>query len=64
MAMLEIKDLAGGYGSVQILNGASLKVDRGAIVAPLVGNGTGKSTLLQAVSGLKDEEVRAYMRSA
>ena len=65
MAMLDIKDLIGGYGSVQILNGASLKVDAGAIVARrLAGNGTGKSTLLKAVSGLKDEEVRGDMRSA
>jgi branched-chain amino acid transport system ATP-binding protein len=50
--MLEIRDLVGGYGSVQILNGASLKVDRGQIVALLGGNGTGKSTLLKATSGL------------
>jgi branched-chain amino acid transport system ATP-binding protein len=50
--MLEIKDLVGGYGSVQILNGASLKVDRGQIAALLGGNGTGKSTLLKAASGL------------
>ena len=50
--MLQIKDLVGGYGSVQILNGATLKVDRGQIVALLGGNGTGKSTLLKAASGL------------
>jgi len=50
--MLQIKDLVGGYGSVQILNGASLKVERGQIVALLGGNGTGKSTLLKATSGL------------
>ena len=50
--MLVIKDLVGGYGSVQILNGASLKVARGQIVALLGGNGTGKSTLLKATSGL------------
>ncbi len=50
--MLEINDLVGGYGSVQILNGASLKVGRGQIVALLGGNGTGKSTLLKATSGL------------
>jgi branched-chain amino acid transport system ATP-binding protein len=50
--MLDIKDLVGGYGSVRILNGASLKVERGRIVALLGGNGTGKSTLLKAVSGL------------
>jgi len=50
--MLIVKDVVGGYGSVQILNGASLKVERGAIVALLGGNGTGKSTLLKATSGL------------
>jgi branched-chain amino acid transport system ATP-binding protein len=50
--MLDIKDLVGGYGSVRILNGASLRVERGRIAALLGGNGTGKSTLLKAVSGL------------
>ena len=50
--MLTIKDLVGGYGSVQILNGASLTVAKGQIVALLGGNGTGKSTLLKAASGL------------
>jgi len=50
--MLEIRDLVGGYGNVQILNGASLKVATGQIVALLGGNGTGKSTLLKATSGL------------
>jgi branched-chain amino acid transport system ATP-binding protein len=50
--MLQITNLVGGYGNVQILNGATLKVDRGRIVALLGGNGTGKSTLLKATSGL------------
>ncbi len=50
--MLEVKDVVGGYGSIQILNGASLNVGRGQIVALLGGNGTGKSTLLKAISGL------------
>ncbi len=50
--MLQIKDLVGGYGSVQILNGATLKVAPRQIVALLGGNGTGKSTLLKATSGL------------
>lgn len=50
--MLEIKDLVGGYGKVRILNGASLRVGAGQIVALLGGNGTGKSTLLKAASGL------------
>ena len=50
--MLQITNLVGGYGNVQILNGATLKVDGGKIVALLGGNGTGKSTLLKATSGL------------
>ena len=50
--MLDIKDLVSGYGSVQILNGANLKVKKQSIVALLGGNGTGKSTILKACSGI------------
>jgi branched-chain amino acid transport system ATP-binding protein len=50
--MLTATDVVGGYGSVQILNGVSLSVERGRIVALLGGNGTGKSTMLKAMSGL------------
>ncbi len=50
--MLEIAGVEGGYGSVQILNGVSMRVARGQMVALLGGNGTGKSTLLKTISGL------------
>ena len=50
--MLKIVGLVSGYGSVQILNGANMKVDAQSIVALLGGNGTGKSTILKACSGL------------
>lgn len=50
--MLDVEGVAGGYGSVQILNGVSLRVGEGQIVALLGGNGTGKSTLLKSISGL------------
>jgi len=50
--MLSIQAVEAGYGSVQILNGVSLQVARGQMVALLGGNGTGKSTLLKAISGL------------
>ncbi len=50
--MLKIDEVEAGYGKVQILNGITLKVDRGQIVALLGGNGTGKSTLLKAISAL------------
>ena len=50
--MLKINGLVSGYGSVQILNGANMKVNAQSIVALLGGNGTGKSTILKACSGL------------
>ena len=50
--MLKIDGLVSGYGSVQILNGANMKVHAQSIVALLGGNGTGKSTILKACSGL------------
>ena len=50
--MLKIENLISGYGTVQILNGANMKVDAQSVVALLGGNGTGKSTILKAVSGL------------
>jgi branched-chain amino acid transport system ATP-binding protein len=50
--MLSIKGVSTGYGRIQILRGVDLTVPEGKIVALLGGNGTGKSTLLKAISGL------------
>ena len=50
--MLEVRDLQTGYGRIKILDGVSLSVNGGSIVTVLGGNGTGKSTLLRALSGL------------
>lgn len=50
--MLEISAVETGYGKVKILRGINLNVPAGSIVALLGGNGTGKSTLLKAISGL------------
>ena len=50
--MLKVSQLVSGYGTVQILNGANMKVDKQSVVALLGGNGTGKSTILKAASGL------------
>jgi branched-chain amino acid transport system ATP-binding protein len=50
--MLEVRDVAAGYGSVHILKDVSIAVEGGQIVALLGGNGTGKSTLLKTISGL------------
>lgn len=50
--MLEIKGVEAGYGKLRILRGIDMRVSEGSVVALLGGNGTGKSTLLKAISGL------------
>ncbi|MEJ5330533.1 MAG: ABC transporter ATP-binding protein [Desulfobaccales bacterium] len=52
MALLEVTDLASGYGEVQILWGASLKLERGQLTTLVGSNGVGKTTLLRTVMGL------------
>ena len=50
--MLQIKGVEAGYGKLKILRGIDMSVPEGSVVALLGGNGTGKSTLLKAISGL------------
>jgi branched-chain amino acid transport system ATP-binding protein len=50
--MLEVRDLHAGYGLTRVLEGVSLHVDAGEIVAVLGSNGAGKTTLNMAISGL------------
>ncbi|HET7530541.1 MAG TPA: ATP-binding protein [Mycobacteriales bacterium] len=50
--LLETKGLTASYGSVQVLFGIDLEVRDGEVVALLGTNGAGKSTVLNAISGL------------
>ncbi len=50
--MLEVTDLHAGYGLTRVLEGVSLQVGAGEIVAVLGSNGAGKTTLNMAISGL------------
>jgi branched-chain amino acid transport system ATP-binding protein len=52
MPVLRVDDLRVAYGSVLALDGVSLDVDAGAVVAVVGPNGAGKTSLLRAVSGL------------
>ena len=52
MPLLELRDVASFYGSVQALKGISLRVEPSEIVTLLGANGAGKSTTLRSISGL------------
>ncbi len=52
MAMLEIRDLNVFYGGIHALQGISLDVEEGQIVSIIGSNGAGKSSMMNAISGL------------
>src|SRR5262249_3241797 len=51
VAMLEVRDIHTYYGDSYVLQGVSLKADRGTVVAVLGRNGVGKTTLIRSIIG-------------
>lgn len=54
--MLQIQDLSVKRANVQILQGVTISVDKGSIVALLGRNAAGKTTLLSTICGLVDHQ--------
>ena len=52
MSQLKLQSIEAGYGSVRALQGISLSVEQGTMVALLGANGAGKSTTLKVISGM------------
>lgn len=50
--ILEVKDLVAGYGKLHVLQGISISLCDGEIVALIGPNGSGKSTLIKSIVGL------------
>jgi ABC-type branched-subunit amino acid transport system ATPase component len=53
MAILELDKIAKHFGGLAAVNGVSMKVDDGEILAIVGPNGAGKSTLLKLIVGLE-----------
>lgn len=52
--MLRLDNIVVNYGNFQALNGISMEIKEGEIVALLGSNGAGKSTTINTVSGITD----------
>jgi branched-chain amino acid transport system ATP-binding protein len=50
--LLEVRGLTVAYGQAEVVHGVSLSVAAGSIVTVIGANGTGKTTLLNAIMGL------------
>jgi len=50
--MLELENVHVRYGAIRALQGVSLRVEQGELVALIGSNGAGKTTALQTISGL------------
>jgi polar amino acid transport system ATP-binding protein len=53
MSLVELKNVVKRYGQNTVLNGVSLTVEKGEIIAIIGRSGSGKSTMLRCVNGLE-----------
>ncbi|HTJ92554.1 MAG TPA: ATP-binding cassette domain-containing protein, partial [Pararobbsia sp.] len=51
-ALLEVSGVEAGYGGGRVLNGVSVGIGRGEVLALIGRNGVGKTTLMRALIGL------------
>lgn len=51
--MIEIQNVRKSFGSMEVLKGIDLTVDKGEVLTVIGGSGSGKSTLLTCINGLE-----------
>ena len=53
MAILEVKNIKKGFGSVDVLRGVSFSLEKGQVLAIIGSSGSGKTTLLRCINMLE-----------
>ena len=53
MAILEVKNIKKGFGSVDVLRGVSFSLEKGQVLAIIGSSGSGKTTLLRCLNFLE-----------
>jgi len=51
--MIEIQNIKKSFGSLEVLKGVSMTVNKGEVVSVIGGSGSGKSTMLMCINGLE-----------
>jgi len=62
--LIEMTDVGKLYGNIRALQGISLCVEPGEVVALIGANGAGKTTLLKAIAGLVELQTGASVHHA
>ena len=56
--MIDIKGITKSFGSLQVLKGIDLHIDKGEVVSIVGPSGAGKTTLLQIIGGMGKSEAK------
>ena len=59
--LIELRDVVFSYAGHTVVDGVSLQVDRGELVALLGPNGCGKTTILRLINGLELADAGTYL---
>ena len=59
--LIELRDVVFSYAGHTVVDGVSLQVDRGELVALLGPNGCGKTTIMRLINGLELADAGAYL---
>jgi branched-chain amino acid transport system ATP-binding protein len=62
--LLDVRELEAGYGPIKALDGVSIAVEEGELVAIIGANGAGKTTLIRALAGMLPQARGTLLRTS